>query len=147
MWLIFGCLLFLIDRLTKSAALYYCSVADYHVTSFLSCTYLLNQGTSLNIFMPDNEFYFWLLTGIICIGTFFFSICWLNVKSMITYASLGFYLITVGSLSNIIDRFLYTGVIDWIYAYYGDHHFPVFNCADAYIVLGTLLVFYAYIKE
>jgi signal peptidase II len=144
-WPSLGCFLFIIDRLTKSAALYCCAAVDCQLTSFLSCTYLLNQGISLSLLVPSNVYCYWLLTAAICAGTFFFSMCWFNVKTKLSYLSVGFFLITIGSFSNIIDRFLYRGVIDWIYFHYTDYHFPVFNMADAYIVLGTVLVFYTYI--
>lgn len=48
--------------------------------------------------------------------------------------------ILAGGLSNIIDRFVYSGVVDFIVLGYKDWFWPVFNVADAFIVLGVTLM-------
>ena len=50
-------------------------------------------------------------------------------------------LIIAGSASNIIDRFFYRGVIDFILLSCKGWSFPVFNLADVAIVLGVILMF------
>jgi len=54
--------------------------------------------------------------------------------------------IIAGSISNLIDRVIYGGVIDFIILSYGSLSWPVFNVADAMIVLGVILLLLKYEK-
>ena len=45
-------------------------------------------------------------------------------------------LITAGGISDLIDRFIYKGVVDYIDMI----GFPIFNLADVYIVVGWVLL-------
>lgn len=51
-------------------------------------------------------------------------------------------LITAGGISNLIDRFIYKGIVDYIDIY----GFPIFNIADIYIVIGWILLIICVIK-
>jgi signal peptidase II len=49
-------------------------------------------------------------------------------------------LIAAGGISNLIDRFIYNGVIDFIsLSFFGTHLF-VCNLADIYITLGAIML-------
>ena len=43
-----------------------------------------------------------------------------------------------GALGNIVDRVRYGYVVDFFHAYWHDHHFYVFNVADAAITVGVI---------
>jgi len=45
-----------------------------------------------------------------------------------------------GAIGNVIDRLLYSHVIDFLDFYYGTWHFPAFNVADSAITLGAGLL-------
>ena len=45
-------------------------------------------------------------------------------------------LILSGAISNLIDRFMYNGVIDFIEFHIGSWSWPVFNLADSFLVIG-----------
>jgi len=51
--------------------------------------------------------------------------------------SLGLFLIFLGGVCNLVDRFVYDYVVDYIDVF----SLPVFNLADLYISLGVILVF------
>ena len=52
-------------------------------------------------------------------------------------------LILGGALGNLIDRFFRNGyVIDFLEFHFGSFVFPVFNVADSFIVIGTVLLSY-----
>jgi signal peptidase II len=45
-----------------------------------------------------------------------------------------------GAIGNIIDRFTYGSVVDFLDFYLGDYHWPAFNVADSAIFLGIMVV-------
>ncbi|HHV29713.1 signal peptidase II [Acetivibrio mesophilus] len=48
-----------------------------------------------------------------------------------------------GALGNLIDRiFRPDGVVDFLDFQFGSYHFPVFNAADTFVVVGTILLAY-----
>ena len=51
-----------------------------------------------------------------------------------------FSLIIGGAIGNLIDRFLYQAVLDFIDIHYMNYHWYVFNFADITITVGCLLV-------
>ncbi len=57
---------------------------------------------------------------------------------------LGEVLVVSGSFSNLIDRVLHYGVIDFIQILYGDWSWPLFNIADCCIVVGVIIMFIQY---
>jgi signal peptidase II len=54
--------------------------------------------------------------------------------------ALPFSLIIAGALGNLIDRFRFGYVVDFIDWYYKTYHWPVFNIADSCIVVGAVLM-------
>ena len=146
-WLGLAFMFFAIDRITKYYALYYFMAQDYVFTSFFNGTYLLNTGVSFGLLSSDNTVYFWMLTISICFINYFLLTYWFKTNHNINFLSVGLFLINTGSLSNIVDRVAYAGVVDWIDIHYHEYSFPVFNFADVYIFLGALLTLYTYIKE
>jgi len=45
-----------------------------------------------------------------------------------------------GAVGNIIDRFTYGSVVDFLDFYFGNYHWPAFNIADSAIFLGIMVV-------
>jgi signal peptidase II len=45
-----------------------------------------------------------------------------------------------GAIGNIIDRFTYGSVVDFLDFYISDYHWPAFNVADSAIFLGIMFV-------
>lgn len=55
-------------------------------------------------------------------------------------------LLYAGGLSNILDRFTYGGVVDYLYWHYL-FDFAIFNLADVIIDLAIVIIIYKQIKE
>ena len=56
------------------------------------------------------------------------------------FAHLGFAMIIAGALGNLIDRFIYGHVVDYILFYTATWSFAVFNLADSLITLGAVAI-------
>ena len=122
-------LVFLLDRITKLLVVRNLSLGESVDVGFISITHIVNTGTA---------FGFLKSAGIV------FTIAALLVSAYLmwkhsTYESrlqpaLG--LVLGGALGNVVDRFIYGAVIDFI-----DVHFwPVFNVADAAISVAIVLL-------
>lgn len=136
-----GLFLILIDRITKSLIIHYFEQCDepYDITSFISFTCLYNRGVSWSMLHSSSNLQFIVVTSlVICIacGLFFYARSRFNQG----FTIFGETLALAGALSNIVDRFLYGGVLDFILIHFQGWVWPVFNCADAFIVCGVLLM-------
>jgi len=100
--------------------------------------YTLNEGFALGILKDSNNNYVLiLLFGLIFVLTYSVLTRW---KKYDVFSKLAMLSIILGSLSNLLDRIMYNGVIDYISL----PRFPVFNIADGMIVVGIV---YLFIKE
>ena len=55
---------------------------------------------------------------------------------------IGLHLILGGAIGNLIDRFRFGYVVDFLDFYVRDHHWPAFNVADSAICVGIGLLFF-----
>lgn len=140
-----GMLLFLIDRVTKYAAVRLC-VERVLVNQYLAFDLVLNRGVSWSMLHSSSAFYFGVLTlFIICLTLF---IGWDALQqARVGKPIIGHILVLAGSVSNIIDRFMYGGVIDFVECSYGSWCWPTFNFADLYIVLGIIYLLWTQVCE
>jgi signal peptidase II len=82
-----------------------------------------------------------LLTGG-AILVFFFVVVY-SLRSALSDRLLqtGLHLILGGAVGNLIDRFRWGYVVDFLDVYVGRHHWPAFNVADSAICVGIALLF------
>ena len=138
-WYIFIALaVFIIDRVSKMWALHYL-VNPIHVNDYFSFELLLNRGISLGLFYFENQIGFWLISALvmaILIGIMVWT--WRIYKKGVPI--IGQVFVIVGGISNVIDRFLYGGVIDFILLSYQNWQWPLFNIADVAIDVGVFIL-------
>ena len=53
----------------------------------------------------------------------------------------GLHLILGGAIGNLLDRFRFGYVVDFLDVYVGNYHWPAFNVADSAICIGIALLF------
>ena len=134
-WLI-GIMVFCVDRATKCMALAWLSDTSYQLNCFVSFELVINRGISWGMFHSLSSAAFVIVSCIIAAVTMM--VCWHALYSLRRGLSVfGHVCIIAGSLSNIIDRVYYHGVIDFIVLSYNSVSWPVFNIADAAIVCGV----------
>ena len=117
--------LFAVDRLLK---LHFVSTG----------TYILNRGIAFGVISANPELVIvshFLLTSLL--------IYYLYKTRLDNLAKNSIFLIISGSISNLIDRFMYNGVVDYISLWI----FPKFNLADIMVVLGVLLLIFLELNE
>ena len=139
LYLLFGTLLFCIDRVSKTIALRWCAEKPYTVNSFISGELVFNRGIMSGMLHSSNDTIFFLVSLLI--------VCFTVVFGFYAYKSyqegrmvIGQVCVIFGSLSNIVDRIVYGGVIDFIVLSYNGYSWPVFNIADCAIVCGVAIM-------
>ena len=101
-------------------------------------TWVENTGVSMGLLRaagPTGRALLILATLAIAIGV----AVWIAREvSRFDAAALG--LVLGGALGNIVDRVRFGYVVDFFDAFWGAHHFYVFNVADAAITVGVILL-------
>ncbi len=105
------------------------------ITSFFNLTMVWNHGVSFGMFQNDNP---WPLILMAVIISAIFSVWLYKSKTWVEAISLS--LIIGGALGNVIDRFHYGAVADFLDFYIGDWHYPAFNLADSFISVGIVVL-------
>lgn len=135
-------IVFTIDRLTKWwAVTFLCQEPLSVFGNAVSCLITYNKGISWSLLTFDGAACFWLI-GLLIMSVILLLVWHTYLQYMQKNLIYGELLVLGGALSNLYDRVLYGGVVDFILLQYGDWSFPVFNCADIAIVCGVMLMVY-----
>ncbi len=108
------------------------------INNIFHFTHIKNTGIAFGLFQGNSRFV--LILGVFTLLTFiilFFT--YKRPSGVIVNLALG--LICAGAMGNLIDRIFYGKVIDFL----DFRIWPVFNIADASVVIGIILVIVFYI--
>lgn len=127
--------IFVLDRMTKAWALIACTIPQI-VNDYLVCDLTMNRGISWGFFQVYSTLStLFLITLLLAIILFF--VRYAYKKYCAGHAVVGEVMVVSGALSNVVDRFYYNGVIDFILVHYHEWIWPTFNVADIAIVVGV----------
>jgi len=138
----FMLLLIVADQISKH---YIASKLEYggrvnFIDGFFSIHYVRNTGSAFS-FLADKDWGIYVLTGVSAV--FGIALVGLVVFAMLhEHNKIGLCLamIASGAIGNLCDRFAFQYVIDFIRFDFGSYTFPIFNFADCYAVIGTILL-------
>ena len=142
-----GCVLAL-DQATKIWIHTSMQVGDSFpvIPKFFDIQYVRNQGGAFGLFSESHEYVRWILF------LFFPIVCMLLIFALLRdtgdklqIIALGF--IFGGAIGNYVDRVRLGYVIDFIDWYVKDFHWPIFNLADSFIVIGVFIMTIFYFLE
>ena len=128
------------DQMTKVLTV---SVLKAHdltlIPNVLTLTYVENRGAAFGIF-ENQKFFFFLITAVM-VAVFVY--CYVRLLNQKSYRMLRILCVTytAGALGNLIDRIFRGYVVDMIY--FMPINFPVFNVADCYITVSTVVLLFA----
>lgn len=119
------------------------------IKNFFNITHILNPGGAFGLFASSSpeirKFIFLFVSTLVAL-----LIVWFYKKSAVNYVflSYGLALIFGGATGNLIDRFIYGSVVDFLDFYVGSLHWPAFNIADSAISVGMgILVYHIIFKK
>ncbi|MDR0665057.1 MAG: signal peptidase II [Helicobacteraceae bacterium] len=135
-WLFFICAI-VIDQSVKLAILN----GFRWDSAALSIVLTFNEGVAFSLFASLGEQLKYILALLVAIAIVFVFLD----KLVVRYAQPLGVLLGAGC-SNLIDRFVHGGVVDYVYWRYG-FEFAVFNLADALIDCSIVWIFWLYFKR
>ncbi len=142
------CVCILLDQFSKWWAISKLGGFGYssavEVTSFFNLVLVQNRGISFGLFGDFPTETSWILSGVAIL------VCILLLRAMY-YSSnfwmvLSYGLIIGGALGNVIDRFIYKAVTDFLDFHAFGYHWPAFNLADSFIFIGVALLLFLNFK-
>lgn len=110
------------------------------VAPFFNLVLVYNTGISFGMFTGSPEGTRWILIGAALVIVALLLIWLRSVESRIVAG--GIALVVGGALSNVLDRFIHPGVVDFLDFHLAGMHWPAFNVADSAIVVGVALLLY-----
>ena len=113
------------------------------INKYFDLVYVQNFGVSFGLFSGYLSHWFLISIAFIVIVFIFF----LMIKSIQQLEKLAYYFVIIGALSNVIDRFINTYVVDFILLHYKNYYWPAFNLADIYITIGIIMLLLSFFKS
>ncbi|ATN32735.1 signal peptidase II [Rhizobium sp. ACO-34A] len=131
-------LMLVLDQAIKYAVELYLPLNEaVHVVPMLALYRTYNLGVAFSMLSDTSG---WFIVTLRLAIVVFVLWLWHRTGREHHLAHLGFALIIAGALGNLIDRFVYGHVIDYILFYTQTWSFAVFNLADSLITIGAGLI-------
>ncbi len=132
-----------LDQITKYLIKMNLALHDHVVVieRFFNITHILNPGGAFGFFAARSpeirKFVFLFLSSLVALFVlWFYKKCARN-HIVLSY---GLAMIFGGAVGNLIDRFRYGMVVDFLDFYIGSLHWPAFNIADSAITIGMAIL-------
>ena len=146
--LFFSAIIVIADQISKSIIKY--SMHLYEsipaIPGFFHITYVVNKGMAFGIDLPIGIGIFSFLS--IIISCFLVFILW-RERENILLVRIALASILGGAIGNLIDRILFSEVVDFLDFMIGDYHWYIFNIADSAVTVGVILMLWhsVFIKD
>ena len=118
------------------------------IEGFFNLTYIRNPGAAFGIFAELSGSFrrpFLILFSLLAIGFVVHLLRRLPEEE--SAVALALILVLGGAVGNLIDRFLYGEVIDFLDFYWSQFHWPAFNFADSFITVGVAMLAFRLISS
>ena len=106
------------------------------IPRFFYLTYVKNTGGAFSIFSNNP-----LLLAMFGIMVLILIYLFIKDKKLSLIEEVSYSLLIGGIIGNIIDRFIFNSVTDYIGLIFGSYYYPVFNLADIGIVVSIIILF------
>jgi signal peptidase II len=136
-------MIFVADQLTKKAALAHLDPARpvVMIPDFFHLVLVMNPGVAFGIFAGVPSGWRWIvtlfsLTALMLLASLAFRV--LPRGSVVARVAIG--LVFGGAAGNLLDRWRFGAVVDFIDVFWRGYHWPAFNVADSAITVGVCLL-------
>ncbi len=133
------------DQITKAMITHYLSLhaSIIIIPGFFNIIHILNPGGAFGLFAGQNPvirkfFFLFVSSAIACLLLWFYK----KTEKKNPILSSAFAIIFGGAVGNLIDRFRFGRVVDFLYFHIGHYYWPAFNVADSAICMGMAVFLY-----
>ena len=146
LFLLWASVILVADMFSKAWALsaLFAPAKSLTLTPFLNFVPVWNPGISFGLF-ADNPQIIALAIPVLALFVVLWLFFQLTHVSSIQNSAASF--IAGGACGNVIDRFRFGKVVDFIDVHIAGYHWPAFNLADSALCIGVGLWFYAIISH
>jgi len=113
------------------------------IPGFFNITHIHNPGGAFGFMASQSlevrSFLFLTMSFLAAMIIVYF---YLRTPAGYSWLSTAFLLIFGGAIGNMIDRFRFREVVDFLDFYAGSYHWPAFNVADSGITVGMAILVY-----
>ena len=129
-----------LDQLTKQAVLARFQLHEsLVVTDFFNLVLVYNSGAAFSFLADAGGWQKWFFIGLAFVITGWLSVMLRqHAHERLMPTALSF--IIAGALGNVIDRFRFDAVVDFLDFHVAGYHWPAFNVADSGITVGVALM-------
>jgi len=119
------------------------------IPGFFNITHILNPGGAFGFMAHQSSglrsVLFLVISSLaVCLIFYFYR----NTPKTHPWLASGFALVFGGAVGNLIDRFRFGSVVDFLDVYMGSYHWPAFNIADSAISIGiTIFLFHLLFRK
>lgn len=135
-------LIIILDQVAKFGAIKYLMGQNPYVIikDHFELRYVENYGAAFGI-LQQKRVFFIIITSLVILFIIFYFYKYFDKFNTIAKISISIFL--GGAIGNFIDRVRLGYVVDFIRVnLFKSYDFPVFNLADMFIVVGTILIVY-----
>jgi signal peptidase II len=134
---------FVVDQVTKAWALARLDVAQpvVIVPNVLHLVLVMNPGVAFGIFAGVPPRWRWIVTVFSVLALLLLASLALRILprgSVVSRLAVG--LVFGGAAGNLLDRWRFGAVVDFIDVFWRTYHWPAFNAADSAITVGVCLL-------
>jgi signal peptidase II len=118
------------------------------ISGLFNLVHVHNKGAAFGLMANLSvEFARWLFVGTTILVLAVVGYLWRRVPEDHWPAALGYSLIMVGALGNLLDRLRLGEVVDFLDLHWGRYHWPAFNVADSLVCLGAGVLVWVIMTE
>jgi len=140
LWLGIAALVTGLDQLSKHAILARFRYGEVRsVTDFFDLVLVYNPGAAFSFLAEHSGWQRWFFIVLaFAVSAWMLTLMWRHQQERAQ--PLAFALIVGGAIGNVIDRFNFGAVVDFLYFHVGPYGWPAFNLADSAITLGVIVM-------
>lgn len=131
--------LLIIDQITKMIVMNQMTLGQSItvIPDFFYFTSVRNTGAAWSKF--ENQMGFFYVITIIALAVFIYMLYKDGNLATKKWYTISLLMIIAGAIGNFIDRLLYKEVVDFLDFTIFNYHYPVFNFADIFLSVGTVI--------
>jgi len=135
----------LLDQVTKALVLHYLPLYSSTpiIPGFFNLTHIQNPGVAFGLFSAQSstiQTAVFLFASALAAGVILY--LYATTPGTHRFLAFGFALIFGGAIGNMVDRFRFGRVVDFLDVYLGNLHWPAFNIADSAVTIGIGIFIY-----